>query len=104
MSIELENSSFAERAEGGTNGFCESLRNHSFCLLPLTDEESTLISNLLSSGQFLFVDEENEAWPTRKGLIDSCLIHHFSCGTRDAWFTGFKALKQRQVHRVRETF
>jgi hypothetical protein len=87
-----------ERADGGTYGFCESLRTRSFCLLPLNDEESRIIENLLETGKFLFDHSGDERGYSVESLIKSSLSHEFSCGTKDTWFTGFKALKQRQVN------
>ena len=89
---------FPDRVQGGRRGFCESLKTHSFCIVPLTDEESDMVSNVLEQGKFLFVDPlSQQPLPNADDLINSCLTHRFSCGTRDTWFTGFKALKQRQV-------
>ncbi len=93
----LFDSDITERADGGTHGFCESLRTRSFCLIPLSDEESTIIADLLESGMFLFDHSGDERGYDVESLIRSSLSHEFSCGTRDTWFTGFKALKQRQV-------
>jgi hypothetical protein len=89
---------FPERVQGGSKGFCELLRKNSFCLVPLTDEESSIISSLLDTGKFLFFDPHSRSWPKVEDLASSSLLHSSSSGTRDTWFTGFKTLKQRQVN------